>query len=131
MELIERASYIKGLMDGMKLDEEKNEVKILRAMSELICDTTKEIEALSRENDELFEIVDGLDETVNVLLEESMPDDAPVEAECPKCNSVFIIEDHMIESGNIICPSCGHSLEIDIDEQECDCCKHDCRDNKQ
>ncbi len=126
MELTERAAYIKGLMDGMKLDEEKNEAKVLRAISELLCDVTKEIEVISQENDELFEKTDELDEAIDVLLEDVYGEDDILEAECPKCNAVFVLKDHMIDNGEIVCPSCGYALEVDLDGQEFECCKNDC-----
>ena len=38
MNLTEKVAYIKGLMEGMKLDESKDEIKVLHAMADLLED---------------------------------------------------------------------------------------------
>ena len=37
MDLNERAAYLKGLMDGLEIDEGKKEGKVLKAMYELLA----------------------------------------------------------------------------------------------
>ena len=42
MEITEKVAYLKGLMEGMKIDTETNEGKILSAMVDILEDIGKE-----------------------------------------------------------------------------------------
>ena len=43
MTLSEKSAYLKGLMEGMKLDTETNEGKLLAAIVDLLGDITKTV----------------------------------------------------------------------------------------
>ena len=43
MTISEKAAYLKGLMDGLNLDTEKAEGKMISAMVELLCDVTNRL----------------------------------------------------------------------------------------
>ena len=58
MEITEKVAYLKGLMEGMKLDTESNEGKILSAMADILEDISLELEDLW---DSQTELEDGLD----------------------------------------------------------------------
>ena len=46
MEITEKVAYLKGLMEGMKIDTETNEGKILSAMVDILEDIGLELEDL-------------------------------------------------------------------------------------
>ena len=58
MEITEKVAYLKGLMEGMKIDTESNEGKILAAMADILEDIGLELEDLWNAQGELE---DGLD----------------------------------------------------------------------
>ena len=58
MEITEKVAYLKGLMEGMKIDTETYEGKILSAMVEILDDIGLELEDLWNAQGELE---DGLD----------------------------------------------------------------------
>ena len=58
MEITEKVAYLKGLMEGMKIDTETNEGKILSAMVDILEDIGLELEDLWNAQGELE---DGLD----------------------------------------------------------------------
>ena len=58
MEITEKVAYMKGLMEGMKIDTESNEGKILAAMADILEDIGLELEDLWNAQGELE---DGLD----------------------------------------------------------------------
>ena len=58
MEITEKVAYLKGLMEGMKIDTESNEGKILTAMADILEDIGLELEDLWNAQGELE---DGLD----------------------------------------------------------------------
>lgn len=46
MTLSEKIAYIKGLTDGLKLDTEKDEVKVINALVDLLEDLTVKVQDL-------------------------------------------------------------------------------------
>lgn len=67
-------------------------------------------EELEFDNDEFFD-----DEPEDVGFDD---DDAVYKCTCPTCGKVMTIDESIIESGGIECPSCGETLEFNYDEFE-------------
>lgn len=131
MDLTQKAAYIKGLIDGLKLDEKNDQNKVIKKMAELLVEMTENIDELNMSTDEIFDEIDELDDAVTNL--ENGNFDIPneeYEATCPACGYEFLINDAEIEEDGIICPECGKKLEIDFG---CDCgcgCGDDCNCGK-
>ena len=139
----ERASYIRGLMDGLELDPTAKETKVLNAMVELLDDLCLSVEELEDGFAELSEQVDEIDEDLGNVEEdfyeleggcschhhhhEGLDDGAEFEVTCPSCGDIIELTDDLLEEGSIVCPGCGETLEFDFDddEDECGCgCHH-------
>ena len=80
--LRERASYIRGLAEGMQLDQNTNEGKLLGVIIELLNDMASSIEEVEAEHaklsnyvDDIEEIVTDLENTLDDLLEDDDDDD--------------------------------------------------------
>ena len=58
MEIMEKVAYLKGLAEGMELDTEKKEGKLLAAIIDVLENVALELEDLW---DEQVELADGLD----------------------------------------------------------------------
>ena len=58
MEISEKVAYLKGLAEGMELDTEKKEGKLLAAIIDVLEDIALELEDIQ---DEQAELADGLD----------------------------------------------------------------------
>lgn len=147
MTISERISYVKGLAEGMKLNTETGDGKIISAIIEILSDISEEIDAI---NEEQFDIADQLDEVDEDLAnlediiygddddecdgdcdccDENCGDDDIYEVTCPNCNDVIYIDSEMLEEEGIACPNCGTDLEFDFD---CDCesCNCECADEE-
>ena len=78
MTIQEKAAYLKGLMDGLELDTEKAEGKMISAMVELIGDMAKRLadveETTIAISDELDEIEEDLDAIEDYILDEEDED---------------------------------------------------------
>ena len=78
MTISEKAAYLKGLMDGLNLDTEKAEGKMIAAMVELLGDVTKRLtdveETTIAISDELDEIEDDLDAIEDFIMDEDEDD---------------------------------------------------------
>ena len=62
MNLTEKISYIRGLCDGLELDEAKPEVKVLNAIVDLLDDMAFEVSDMEELYDELSAQVDEIDQ---------------------------------------------------------------------
>ena len=81
MTISEKAAYLKGLMDGLQLDTEKAEGKMISAIVELLGDVTKKLTdvedttiAISDELDEIEEDLDAIEDYI-LEVEEDLEDE--------------------------------------------------------
>ena len=139
MTLSERTAYLKGLMEGMKIDTESNEGKLFKAIIDTLDDmalTVSDMEdVVDAVCDELDSIEEDLDTIEEYLLDEEDEDDEEdwddeeddefdfgdetiYEVKCPTCGSIINLDEDMLEAGTIDCPDCGEELEFDLDEEE-------------
>ena len=134
MALSERAAYLKGLKEGLKLNTETSEGKLLNEIIEMLEDVALSVNdledctsAISDELDlieeEIEEIEDYLDEDDECCCcaddDDDEDDEIIYEVKCPTCDEVINLDEHMLEMGGIKCPNCGEELEFDaIDDEE-------------
>ena len=143
MTISERISYVKGLADGMKLDTESNEGKLISAIIDILADISEEIDAINEEQFDMADQLDEVDEDLSTLEEiiydddedecgcgcgcdcdddDCDCDDEVYEIECPVCNNIIYLDAEMLEEVGMVCPNCGTDLEFDFDcDDDCDC----------
>lgn len=136
MDICEKIAYIKGLAEGLSLDDSTKEGKILNAIIDLLGDITEEICDIEDGCDELMEQIDAVDEDLasleEIIYEDDEDDcdcdcgcdccdDEVYEIECPACNDVIYLDADMLEEEGMVCPNCGTDLEFDFDGCDCDC----------
>ncbi len=144
MDICEKIAYIKGLAEGLALDTDSKEGKIISAIVDLLGDITEEICDIEDACDDMSEQIDAVDEDLasleDIIYEDDddcdcgcdccdddceICDDELYEVECPSCNDVIYLDADMIEEEGIDCPNCGTHLEFEFD-CDCDCCSDDC-----
>ncbi|NBK17124.1 CD1247 N-terminal domain-containing protein [Anaerotruncus sp. 1XD42-93] len=145
MTITERAAYIKGLAEGLGIDDSTKEGKIINALIGAIDDMSLTISDLEAQIDELSEQVETIDEDLGSLEEdfydlddecgcgcEDDEDDDYLDGDlyevcCPTCGDTVCIDSDMLEEGQTTCPNCGELLEFDLEEDcgddHCDCDK--------
>ena len=78
MTISEKSAYLKGLMDGLKLDTESDEGKMIAAIVDLLGDVTKKVVDIEDTtiaiSDELDEIEEDLDAIEDYILDEEGDD---------------------------------------------------------
>ena len=134
--LKERVSFLKGLAEGMQLDDSSSEGKLLKAIIEVLDDVAISVDDVEEVQEQLSEQVDIIDEDLAEIEriifdeddEEDDDDDYSTEIECPYCNEEIDIDFDMIdeETDTIECPNCHKKIDIDWD---CDC--EECSENKE
>ena len=79
MTINEKAAYLKGLMEGLQLDTEKAEGKMIAAIVDLLGDVTKKLTNVEDTtiaiSDELDEIEEDLDAIEDFIMDEDDDDD--------------------------------------------------------
>ena len=148
MTISEKAAYLKGLMDGLNLDTDKAEGKMIAAIVELMGDVTKRLHDVEETtiaiSDELDEIEEDLDAIEDYILDEDEDDDfedddydfddededyedegfdfgdddSIIYEVKCACGNVINFDEETLEKGSIICEDCGEVLEFTFDDED-------------
>ena len=135
MSITEKVAYLKGLAEGMDLDTEKKEGKLLAAIIDVLEDIALELSDIEDAQEELGEGLDAVSddlEDVEDLLYGEEDDDGEDEYElddlgededcyattCPTCEETIYFDESVLEDGEVVCPNCGEKLEFDLESLE-------------
>ncbi len=127
--LTDRASFLRGLAQGMQLSKETNEGKLLGEIIDVLGEMAKEMEKLQESYDELNEYVESIDDDLADMEEVIFGDDEDEDDECGDDCDCHDDEDGEGETIAYACPHCGHEMEfnasdVDFDEDVlCPACK--------
>ena len=142
MTVVEKAAYLKGLVEGLGIEPDSREGKLWGALGELLSDMAHEIEDLQATDmdhaealDEMAEELSYLEDLVCDLDEPEDFDDEDCDGDCDSCGlcDEDLDEDEEDEDGeeeliSYECPSCGHEIvfkasSVDFDEDyRCPAC---------
>ena len=145
MTINEKAAYLKGLMEGLQLDTEKAEGKVIAAMVDLLGDLSKKLTNVEDTtiaiSDELDEIEEDLDAIEDFIMDEDDYEDEDFEDEWDEdedyeegfdfgdedstiyevecaCGEIINFDEEVLEKGSMTCPNCGETLEFSFDEDD-------------
>ena len=137
MTTTEKVAYLKGLMEGMKLDTETNEGKLLSVIADILADMASDMEDIAGDLADLGEDVDALSDYLSdvedYLLdddwddededwddEDEEDDEEPLffEVTCPACEKTITVDEDVLNLGSIQCPNCGEMMEFEFDEDD-------------
>ena len=144
MTISEKSAYLKGLMDGLKLNTESDEGKMIAAIVDLLGDLTRKVTDIEDTtiaiSDELDEIEEDLDAIEDYIMDEEDDyddfedewdedeeydegfdfgdeDSTIYEVQCA-CGNVINFDEETLEQGSIICDECGETLEFSFDDDD-------------
>ena len=144
MTLSEKSAYLKGLMDGLKLNTESDEGKMIAAIVELLGDVAKKVTDIEDTtiaiSDELDEIEEDLDAIEDYIMDEEDDyddfddewdddedyeegfdfgdeDSTIYEVQCAR-GEVINFDEETLEEGSMTCPNCGETLEFSFEDDE-------------
>ncbi len=131
MSVSEKVAYLRGLVEGMKLNEDDNTTKLFNAIIDTLDEIAEEIGFINDDCEELEKYVEEVDEALadveDIVYDDDDCDcccddeDDSIEVTCPACGEEICIDyDAIDENGQVECPACGETLEFEIDD--CDCC---------
>lgn len=133
----EKVAYLKGLCDGLGVDESTKEGKVLVKIVDVLEDITDALAGIGDAYDDLEDYVELIDEDLMEvedevygldMLEEDDDDDY-YEVQCPNCGEDFItnFEELEDEEFEIECPNCGSKVNVDPWDSDCGCDDKDCQ----
>ncbi len=140
MTTTETVAYLEGLMEGMKLDTETNEGKLLSVIADILTDMANDMEDMASDLFDLGEDVDAIsddlsdvedflcdedwddedDEYEDEDSDDEEDDEEPMffEVTCPACEKTITVDEDVLNLGSIQCPNCGEMMEFEFDEED-------------
>ena len=124
--LTDRAAYLRGLAEGMDLDKEKKEHKLLLEMLGLMDEMAQKVSELDADVGELEEYVEDLDSDLSDMEETLFGDeddecDCDEEEElsfdCPHCGKTVLVKAADIDyDESPVCEFCGKPFFVDAED---------------
>ena len=148
MTISEKSAYLKGLMDGLKLNTEADEGKMIAAIVDMLGDLARKVTdieettiAISDELDEIEEDLDAIEDFIMDSDEEDWDEEEEEDEEWDEdedyeegfdfgdedstiyevvcaCGTVINFDAETLEKGSIICENCGETLEFSLEDDE-------------
>ena len=142
----EKAAYLKGLIDGLGIDESTKEGKVIKAMSELLSEMAEAVDSIDEDVTHAYDQINDLSEELEDLEadlyeeddaeDEEEEDDSDDETEaddnadvagepyyevaCPACGKTVYVSEDDLDVGEAICPSCKVDFEVALEDPEDD-----------
>ncbi len=138
----EKVAYLKGLVDGLGIEMDKKEGKVLASIIDILSEVASDIEDLEANSYELGEAIDQVSDDLSDIEDivydldddedfdfddedeeeycggcccgSADEDEDPVfyEVTCPGCENSITIDEDVLALGAIQCPNCGETLEF-------------------
>ncbi|MBE5779678.1 MAG: hypothetical protein E7331_10165 [Clostridiales bacterium] len=123
--ITDRAAYLRGLAEGMKLDREDNQQRLLLEMLDLMDEMAHQLADANAELAELQEYVEDIDTDLTDMEEILFGDD---DCDCEDCMGDYDEDDEDDDQElSFDCPNCGKTVLLrasDIESEEDIVCKH-------
>ncbi len=141
----EKAAYLKGLIEGLGIDETTKEGKVIKVMSELLGELAEAVDGIdedvTRAYDQINDISEELEDLEADLYEDDDEDEEPEEPEeddadeddnadvagepyyevaCPACGKTVYVSEDDLDVGEAICPSCKVAFEVALADEDDD-----------
>ena len=114
MSIIEKAAYIKGLADGLGLNKDTAEGKLIAELISIVGELSVEVQRL---NDYIEEIDECLGDVEDYLADECEDDCDCCDCDCDCCDDDCDCCDEYYEAE---CPACGETFRLDLDDEDLD-----------
>lgn len=134
MELTERVAYLKGLIEGLGVDDSSKEGKVILTITDILEDIVLSISDLEDGVELIADQMESIDEDLGDLYDDLYSDDDDddddfdeegdlYEVTCPSCGDIICVDEEMLDEGEMGCPGCGETLEFDFGGtlEECGC----------
>ena len=139
----EKAAYLRGLIEGLGIDETTKEGKVIKAMSELLGELAEAVDGIdedvTRAYDQINDLSEELEDLEADLYEDDEDDEEPEEEEedteeddndddiasepfyevaCPNCGETVYVSEDDLDSGEANCAHCGVTFEVALEDDD-------------
>ncbi len=136
----EKVAYLKGLIEGMGIDEKSEHGKLFSVIADILEDLASDVADIEENSYDLAEEIDALSDDLadieNIVFDRDGDgdeddfrcpgcsagdeEDEPIffELTCPACDNTITVDDDVLSLGSIQCPNCGEMMEFDFDEDD-------------
>ena len=135
MELNKKAAYLQGLVDGLGVDENTKEGKIIKAMAALLGEMADAIAAMDEDLTHAYDQINDLSEELEDLEADLYEDDDAAdededagdddiasepfyEVACPACGETVYVSEDDLDAGEANCAHCGVTFEVALEGEE-------------
>lgn len=135
MELNKKAAYLQGLVDGLSVDENTKEGKIIKAMAALLGEMADAIAAMDEDLTRAYDQINDLSEELEDLEADLYEDDDAAdededagdddiasepfyEVACPACGETVYVSEDDLDAGEANCAHCGVTFEVALEGDE-------------
>lgn len=143
MNLSEKLAYIRGLCEGLDLQPDTKESRVLLAMFDLMEDMVEVVTSIDEDVDQIYEEIDAIDADLDDIEEvlfgdgcdcedcedcddddcdcghchghDDDDDDSLYEFTCPACNESLVVDEETLFNSDFACPSCGLRFDDILD----------------
>lgn len=135
-EVMEKLAYLKGVTEGVGLESEKKDTKVIKNIIGLLEELSYSVNEMESNyahlQKQVLEIEEDLSDIEDMVYDDDDccdcddcdcdydedEDGAIYEVTCPGCNTTINLDEDMLGEGEIDCPNCGSKLEFDMEETE-------------
>lgn len=119
--ITDRTAYLRGLAEGMKLDKDNNEHKLMLEMLDVMDELAHQLADVDEEVEELQDFVEDIDNDLTDMEDVLFGDE---DCDCEGCAGCDDDDDYDFDGDEELsfdCPNCGHTVmlkaeNIDFDE---------------
>lgn len=108
----ETAAYIKGLMEGLQLDPEAKETRVLKEIVDLLDELSVSVDELEDAVCDVEQQLDEVDEDLGSL-------EVDFYGKGEGCGHHCSCHDEEFKAA-VVCPNCGELIEFDLEDDEDD-----------
>lgn len=121
MTLTEKVAHLKGLMEGLDINDSTKEGKVLKYIADILEDMALSVCDLEDETDTLNQYIEEIDEDLGMLEDDFYEDYDDDDCDCDCCCDddddcdcdCCCDDDDICEFYEVTCPSCGEPVYID------------------
>ncbi len=140
----EKAAYLRGLIEGLGIDETTKEGKVIKAMSELLGELAEAVDGIDEDVTRAYDQINDLSEELEDLEadlyeeddaeDEEEEDDSDDETEaddnadvagepyyevaCPACGETVYVSEDDLDAGEANCAHCGVTFEVALEDED-------------
>ena len=138
----EKAAYLKGLIDGLGIDENTKEGKVIKAMSELLSEMAETVDSIDEDVTHAYDQINDLNDELEDLEADLYEEDEDGESEdaededtdgdddakdddiasepfyevaCPNCGETVYVSEDDLDAGEANCAHCGVTFEVALE----------------